>query len=75
MAINIHQAKTHFSNLIDRVQHGEEIIIAKGGRPVARLIPVLSPRGRRVPGSAKGKVMIRRDFDAPLPKNLLKSFE
>jgi prevent-host-death family protein len=75
MAVNIHVAKTHFSKLIDRVVHGEEITIAKGGRPVARLIPIPSRHGRRTPGSARGKVTIRQDFDAPLPKSVMRSFE
>jgi len=75
MSVNIHEAKTHFSKLIERVLHGEEITIAKGGRPVARLVPVEFHPGRRSPGSARGLVKIRRDFDAPLPKGLLRSFE
>jgi prevent-host-death family protein len=75
MSVNIHEAKTHFSKLIERVRHGEEITIAKGGRPVARLIPVEFLQARRSPGSARGRVKIRRDFDSPLPKTLLRRFE
>jgi prevent-host-death family protein len=75
MSVNIHEAKTHFSKLIERVRHGEEITIAKGGRPVARLIPVEFRPTRRSPGSARGRVKIRHDFDAPLPKILLRRFE
>jgi prevent-host-death family protein len=75
MAVNIHEAKTHFSKLIDQVIHGEEITIAKGGRPVARLIPIPSRQGRRASGSARGRVVIRKDFEAPLPKTVLQSFE
>jgi prevent-host-death family protein len=75
MSVNIHEAKTHFSKLIERVLHGEEITIAKGGRPVARLVPVEGRRAGRSPGSARGRLKIRRGFDAPLPKTLLKSFE
>lgn len=75
MAINIHEAKTHFSQLIERVVHGEEITIAKGGRPVARLVPITSRTARRIPGSARGLVKIRPTFDAPLPKTLQRSFE
>ena len=75
MSVNIHEAKTQFSKLIERVLHGEEITIARAGRPVARLVPVEFPPSRRSPGSARGKLKIRRDFDAPLPKTLLQSFE
>ncbi len=64
---NIHEAKTHFSKLLERVLNGEEVIIAKAGKPVARLLPFaaddVSPR---VPGIDKGKVRIMPDFDAPL---------
>jgi prevent-host-death family protein len=75
MAVNIHEAKTHFSKLIERVLQGEEITIAKGGKPVARLVPAEKAKARRVPGSARGLVKIRADFDAPLPKKLLRAFE
>jgi prevent-host-death family protein len=63
--VNIHAAKTHFSRLVERAARGEEIIIARAGRPVARLGPLA--RGcRRVPGLLKGRVRIAADFDAPL---------
>ena len=75
MAVNIHEAKTHFSKLVTRVLQGEEVTIAKGGRPVARLVPISLPRGRRKPGSAKGQIKVTATFDAPLPKKLLKHFE
>jgi prevent-host-death family protein len=68
MAVNIHQAKTHLSKLIERVLQGEEIVIAKAGRPVARLVPVARRPRPRKPGSAKGKIYISPDFDAPLPE-------
>ena len=74
MAVNIHEAKTHFSKLIEQVIRGEEIVIAKGGRPVARLVPIQPPKQPRCPGSAKGLVTVARDFDAPLPEDLLRSF-
>ena len=74
MAVNIHEAKTHFSKLVDRVIQGEEITIAKGGRPVARLVPVESRKLHRTPGSARGKIKIARNFDAPLPKAVLSDF-
>jgi len=61
---NIHEAKTHFSKLIERVAEGEEIVIGKAGKPVARLVPYKAPRSpKRKPGSWKGKVWISPDFD------------
>ncbi|HVA81129.1 MAG TPA: type II toxin-antitoxin system Phd/YefM family antitoxin [Candidatus Binataceae bacterium] len=66
--VNIHDAKTHFSRLLKRVMRGEEVIIARAGHPVARLCP-LGPRpGPRIPGSAKGRISIASDFDAPIPE-------
>lgn len=63
-SVNIHDAKTHFSRLLARVMQGEEIIIAKAGQPVARLIPERPPApARRVPGIDKGKLKIASDFD------------
>lgn len=62
--VNIHDAKTHFSKLLERVQRGEEIVIAKAGKPVARLIPERSQsNNRRIPGIDKGKLRIAADFD------------
>ena len=72
--VNIHAAKTQFSKLIARVQNGEEILIAKAGKPVARLIPA-GPSARRVPGSARHLITIREDFDDPLPPDIMKFFE
>lgn len=75
--VNIHEAKTHLSKLLARVKEGEEIIIAKAGKPIARLVPVveLERPARRVPGSAQGRVTIASDFDAPLPESILEAFE
>jgi prevent-host-death family protein len=72
--VNMHEAKPYLPKLIERVRLGEEIIIAKAGEPVARLVPERSrkPRG---PGSAKGKVVIHDSFDDPLPDDLLDLFE
>jgi prevent-host-death family protein len=64
--VNIHEAKTHLSRLLERVQAGEEITIAKAGNPIAKLIPTQQPD--RVSGLGKGKVVIRDDFDDPLPE-------
>ena len=64
-AVNIHDAKTNFSKLIGRVMAGEEIIIAKAGKPVARLVPERPPSSaRRTPGIDKGKLRIADDFDS-----------
>jgi prevent-host-death family protein len=66
---NIHDAKTHFSKLIERVLNGEEVVIAKAGKPVARILPFApEDTAPRVPGIDKGKVIIKPDFDAPLPE-------
>ena len=72
--VNIHAAKTQFSKLIARVQNGEEIVIAKAGRPVARLVPASRP-ARRMPGTLRHLLTIREDFDDPLPPEILKHFE
>jgi prevent-host-death family protein len=69
---NVHDAKTHFSRLLDRVALGEEIIIAKSGRPVAKLVRVTAEP--RKPGRLKGRIRIGPDFDEPLPDEILASF-
>ncbi|HSP20165.1 MAG TPA: type II toxin-antitoxin system prevent-host-death family antitoxin, partial [Myxococcaceae bacterium] len=63
--VNIHDAKTHLSRLLDRVQHGERIVIAKAGRPVAMLVPIAAPP-RRQPGH--DRVVVHEGFDEPLPE-------
>jgi len=73
--VNIHEAKTHLSRLLTRVMGGEEIIIAKSGKPVARLVPFNKRPTERNPGSAAGDIVLSPDFDAPLPDELLDSFE
>jgi prevent-host-death family protein len=70
--VNVHEAKTHLSRLLARVARGEEIIIAKSGHPVAKLVAV-SPR-TRAPGRLAGRIRIGKDFDAPLPKRLARAF-
>jgi prevent-host-death family protein len=72
--VNIHEAKTHLSRLIERTGEGETIIIAKAGKPRVMLTPVPSPAPRR-PGKFAGKIVIADDFDEPLPKELLKAWE
>ena len=66
--INIHEAKTHLSRLIERVEAGEEITLARAGKPVARLVPYSGRREPRTPGFWKGRVVIHSDFDDPLPE-------
>lgn len=73
--VNVHEAKTHLSRLLERVRLGEEITIAKAGKPVARLVAVEGSRKRRVPGSAKGTIWMAEDFDAPLPEEVQRYFE
>ena len=75
LVINIHEAKTHLSRLLRRVAGGEEIVIAKAGRPLARLVPFEEAPPRRMPGTAAGSVIIRDDFDDPLPDDVLEGFE
>ena len=69
---NVHDAKTHLSRLLDRVAQGEEVIIAKSGRPVAKLVRVtVEPRR---PGRLKGRIRVSPDFDEPLPDEILAAF-
>lgn len=63
MKVNIHEAKTHLSRLVDRAAEGEEITIARAGKPVASLVAYQPPIGRRVPGAWSGQVWIAADFD------------
>ena len=68
--INIHEAKTHLSRLIEQTISGDEIVIAKHGKPVARLIPYRNTVKKRTPGSLRGAIKIAGDFDAPLPDDI-----
>ena len=70
---NIHEAKTHFSKLVDRAAAGEEIVIGKAGKPVARLVPYEHAKPIRKPGSMKGKIRIKPGFD-DLPEDLTAAF-
>ena len=72
-SINIHDAKTHLSKLLARVEEGEEFVIARAGKPVARLVRYRVASPKRKPGAAKGLIRIGRDFDAPLPPDLQES--
>jgi prevent-host-death family protein len=74
--VNVHEAKTHLSRLLAQVLAGEEIIINKSGKPVAKLIACgLDNTKKRRAGLLKGKIRIGTDFDAPLPKAMLAKFE
>jgi prevent-host-death family protein len=73
--INIHDAKTQFSRLVDAAANGEEIIIAKAGKPTARLVPMEHIKPKRRFGALKGKIRISDDFDAPLADEVLAAFE
>jgi len=73
-AVGVHEAKTHFSQLLRRVASGEEIEIHSGGRPVARIVPILPP-GKRQFGDDRGRFEVPEDFDAPLPPEVLADFQ
>jgi prevent-host-death family protein len=71
---NLHAAKTHLSRLVDEAVQGEEIVIAKAGKPVVKLVPIANKRRRTGFGADRRKIRIRGDFDAPLPDNVLQLF-
>ena len=71
--VNVHQAKTHLSRLLEQVAAGEDVVIAKSGKPVARLVPYRASGRRPPPGSMKGKIRISDDFDAPLPPDMARA--
>ena len=73
--VNIHEAKTHFSQILNRVGSGEAVIIAKAGKPIALIVPIKKEIKKRKPGSAKGRVIIKDSFFDPLPENILIEFE
>lgn len=72
--VNMHEAKTHLSRLVERVAQGEDVVIAKAGRPVARLVPYEESAEPRKLGAWKGRVWMADDFDE-LPPELLAAFE
>lgn len=74
IAVNTHEAKTHLSRLLARVAAGEEVTIAKAGRPVARLVPVSQPAGRRQAGIDRGLYEVPEDFDADVAE-ITEAFE
>ena len=71
-SVKVHEAKTHLSRLLERVEKGEEITITRGKQPVAKLVPIASTPRR--PGLLKGKIWIAKDFDAPLTAEVLAAF-
>ena len=71
---NLYEAKTQLSKLVDEAASGEEIVIAKAGKPRARLVSLASEGRKRRPGGAKGRIRIAKDFDAPLPPEVLRAF-
>jgi len=73
--VNIHQAKTELSKLVERAEAGEEILIARAGRPVAKLVPLGRGQGRRKLGLLDGKFRIPDDFNKPLPSSILRGVE
>jgi len=74
-AVNIYQAKSRLSDMVSRAADGEEFVIAKSGKPRARLVPLAAPPHRRRPGGGKGKLWVADDFDAPLPADLAAAFK
>ena len=72
---NLYEAKTELSRLVDRAANGEEIIIAKAGKALAKLVPLPKARVPRKPGGWEGKVRMAEDFDQPLPAELQKYFD
>jgi prevent-host-death family protein len=73
--INLHEAKTHLSRIVDDVAAGAEVIIAKAGKPMARLVPIRPTARRKTLGLLEGKVDVPDDFNAPLPEEILARFE
>jgi prevent-host-death family protein len=73
--VNIHQAKTELSKLVERAEAGEEVLIARAGKPVAKLVPLNRRRGRRKLGLLDGKFRIPDDFNKPLPASIVRAFE
>lgn len=73
--VTIHDAKTNLSKLIQEACEGEEIVISRGDKPVVRLVPLSDAKGRRKPGSLKGKLHVGKEFFEPLPEEELKAWE
>ena len=72
--VGVHEAKTHLSRLLRQVMAGDEVVITRGGTPIARLVPV-HQRQKRVLGGDEGRYQLPDDFDEPLPDDVLDTFE
>jgi len=72
--VGVHEAKTHLSKLLREVEAGTEVVILRGGKPVARLVP-LHTRAARILGADRDVLVVPDDFDAPLPESVLTDFE
>jgi prevent-host-death family protein len=73
--VTIHKAKTNLSRLIEKASAGEEVIIARGSKPVARLVAVGEVKGKRQPGALKGKLIVAQEFFEPLPQDELANWK
>lgn len=73
--VSLYEAKTQLSRLVDRALRGDEVLITRHGRAVARLVPATPARASRKLGALRGKIRVAKDFDAPLPKDVLRLFE
>lgn len=74
VVVNVHEAKTQLSRLLERVERGEEIVIGRAGRPIAKLVPYAPAQAPRKPGGWEGKVWIAEDFDDELPEEIMAAF-
>jgi len=74
-SVNIHRAKTHLSRLVEEASAGKEVVIAKAGKPIARLVPAKRVKRRRKLGVLAGRFTVPPDFDAPLPEEVVAQFE
>ncbi len=75
MIVNIHQAKTHLPRLIKQAFAGEEVIIARNGKPLLKLVPLREPQGERTPGLSRGQAVYNDGFAAPPPDEIINQFE
>ena len=75
MIVNMHDAKTHFSKYVSQALHGDEIIIAKNGKPLVKITPIDQKNNVRTPGLSRGKIELTEDFDSPLDPSILEEFE
>jgi prevent-host-death family protein len=73
--VNMHEAKTHLSQLVDRALAGEEVVIGRAGKPAVRLVPVEETAEPRKPGALRGRIWMAPDFDEPLPPDVQRLFE